>query len=365
VRKGLTCSCFVRVASVALAIALSLAAATALGAPWSSAARIDHGPSAAQVLAAETRASATSFVAGFSADRPARVAAAAALGITHDILYDGPPRARSPLAKALARAHMTVIDARLSGALAYWECHRTHTVAPPPPGETNWYCASDEQPSADSPAAVLSLVQGWLREDAANPLVRGYWVLDDWPQWDGGSGRALLVEIRRAIERATPSYPAICGFGGAILEAGQRGGFEEATAANYSNEGCSMVGLYNYANTTSRASSGEGLDWSMSVLLREESEDLAKRGWVVANTPMLGISQGWSGRLGREYTPGLTPAEMVAEAHAFCSHGASSIAWYAWHDSGFRRSTMTPNNSAAIRQGIEQGISACALHAAL
>jgi hypothetical protein len=298
-------------------------------------------------------------VAGFSADKPPRVANAAAVGITADILYDGPPRPHSRLAKALAQAHMSVIDGRLSAALAYWECHRTYTVAPPPPGEKNWYCPTDEQPSVDSPAAALRLVEEWLREDAANPLVRGYWVLDDWPQWDGGSGRALLVEIRQAIERATPGYPAICGFGGAILEPNQPEGFDPATAANYSNEGCSMVGIYNYANSNRKPSSGEALDWSMSLLLHEETEDLAKRGWVAANTPMLGIAQGWSGRLGREYTPGLTPSQMLTEARAFCSHGATSIAWYAWDDRGYRHSTMTPNNSSAIRKGIEEGIAAC------
>ena len=79
-------------------------------------------------------ASATHFVAGFEIDKPSRVLEAAELGVNTDIEYNGPPRASSKLGKALVAAHMSVIDARISDELFYWECHRTHTVAPPPPG---------------------------------------------------------------------------------------------------------------------------------------------------------------------------------------------------------------------------------------
>jgi hypothetical protein len=190
----------------------------------------------------------TRFVAGFSAGTPAQVASAAGDGVTADILYGGPPGPASPLGRALARYHMTAIDARLSGELFYWECHRTHTVAPPPKGQPNDYCAKDEKPGVDSPAVVLKTIGGWLRQDASNPLVSGYWVLDDWPYWDGGSARGLLREIRREIRAVTPGYPAICGFGGTVLKPGQAGGFDASTAENYSDGGCDMVGWYNYAN---------------------------------------------------------------------------------------------------------------------
>ena len=41
------------------------------------------------------------------------------------------------------------------GVLFYWECHRTHTVKPPPKNYRNWYCATDEDPKIDSDAVVL------------------------------------------------------------------------------------------------------------------------------------------------------------------------------------------------------------------
>lgn len=306
-------------------------------------------------------AAATHFTAGFQIDKPARVRSAAAVGITSDIEYDGPPRSSSRLGKALTAAHMNVIDARISAELYYWECHRTHTVAPPPPEEENWYCKTDEDPSVDSPAVVLQAVREYVRQDAANPMVSGYWVLDDWPQWDGGSARTLLQEIHAAIDEVTPNLPAICGFGGAILAIGQPGGFDLATAENYSNEGCDMVGLYDYAEPTRRASDGDELEWTMKILLAEEAEDLAGMGWVESDTPMLGIGQAWSGRYGHhEFEPGLSDEQILAQARAFCADGATAIAWYGWDDSGFHKKTQTPNNSAVIQDGIRQGISACA-----
>jgi hypothetical protein len=304
----------------------------------------------------------TSFVAGFSADTPARVAAAAAAGVTMDILYAGPPSPGSALGRALSRAGMKVIDASLSSELFYWECHRTHTVAPPPKGQANYYCSSDQDPSINSEAVVLKTVRSWIRDDAANPLVAGYWILDDWASWDGGSGRALLQQVNAEIWAVTPRYPAICGFGGAVLGPGQQGGFDSATALNYSSSGCDMVGLYNYAYSGAKPSDGADLDWSMKETLKEELHDLAARGWQESSRPLLGIGQAWAGPYDEgSYTPGLSVTQIVAQAQAFCGAGAKAIAWYAWGDSGFMPSTLTPNNSAVIRSGIAQAIKTCGL----
>ncbi len=67
---------------------------------------------------------------------------------------------------------------------------------------------------------------------------------------------------------------------------------------------------------------------------------------------------GWPIRR-RDYQPGLTATEMLRQARAFCSYGATAIGWYAWDDSGFVAGTHTPDNSKAIDQGIRQGASAC------
>jgi hypothetical protein len=311
-------------------------------------------PRAGQLLGTE------SFVGGFSADTPERVAAAAALGVRVDILYEVPPSPSSPLGRALVKAHMKVIDANISNELTYWECHRTHTVAPPPRGEENYFCARDLEPSLGSSAALLAAVRRLVREDSRNPLVAGYWVLDDWASWDPGSGRALLQRVHNEIEAITPGYPAICGFGGAVLQPGQAGGFDPGTADNYSNSGCDAVGLYNYADSVTKPTAGTGLDWGMKSLLREEMGALEARGWAERARPLLGIPQAWSGPFQAHYfQPGLSVAEMVAQAHAFCAAGAKALAWYAWDDSGFGASTLTPDNSTVIRAGIVASADAC------
>lgn len=305
-------------------------------------------------------ASATSFIAGFGANTPSRVAKAASVGVDTDILYERPPSPSSRLGRALAAAHMTVIDARPSSELFFWECHRTHTVAPPPEGERNYYCARDDEPGVDSPEVVLDTVKEYAEEDAANPLVKGYWILDDWAPWDGGSAHQLLAEVRAQIEAITPGYLALCGFGGSIEKDGDTGGFVAAIARNYSAPACSMVGLYNYSGSTGKRSNGAGYEWDMHLLLVEEEQALSENGWSEARSPILGIGQAWSGKFERrEHEPGLSAAQMLEEADAFCAAGASSLGWYGWSDEGFDSGTRTPNNSAAIREGIEQSIAAC------
>jgi hypothetical protein len=313
------------------------------------------------LLLAAGGGSASAMVVGFTIEKSGQVRRAARLGITDDLLYGS---RSAKLEAALAGAGVGVIDGRISSELADWECHRTHTVAPPPPG---WrpYCATDAHPGVNSPAVVLEAVEGWLREDAAIANVAGYWVLDDWPPWDGGTARQLLGEIHGAIERITPGRPAICGFGGSIEDKGRLEGFESSAAENFSSEGCSMVALYNYAVWGKEPSNGDEVEWGMGILLHEQMTALAAAGWNESETPLLGIGQAFSGPFGiGEYEQGLTTAQMLEQAKAFCSAGATSLGWYAWGDSNYvhgKLGTQTPVTSKAIRQGIEASIKACGL----
>jgi hypothetical protein len=297
------------------------------------------------------------LIVGFNATSPALVEDAAGLGVTTDILYGGAPAPTSKLGSALQSSHMSVVDASISSDLYFWECHRTHTVAPPPSGDKNDYCRKDFEPGYDT-QTLLQTVAQTLSADASNPLVVGYWVLDDWPWWDGGSARTVLQEIHQEIENTTPGYPAICGFGGTIEPPGVDG-WDTSTGENYSNQGCDMVGFYNYANQSAKASSGTNLDWSMGTLLPAMESTLSSLGWNESDTPLLGIGQAWSGRFAGSHEPGLSSSQVVEEASAFCSAGATSIGWYGWTDSGFVRLTQTPVNSPAIDEGIEQSINRC------
>lgn len=300
-------------------------------------------------------------IIGFSVDTPERSAKAAAQGINATILYGGAPTPKSALERALAAHGISVVDGAISGFLFYWECHRTHTVAPPPKSYgRNTYCRTDEDPRFKNEADVLRATAALLTRDARRSYVTGYWVLDDWPSWDPGSGRALLQKVRASIVQRTPGRPAICGFGAGVALP-DKVDWDPGTAANYSNGGCDVVGWYNYSPFGHRKPSlGKRLDWSMKRLLPAMANSLQVRGWHLARTPLYGIGQAWGGSYGKDhYQPGLTRDEMLAQAKGFCSFGARYIGWYAWDDSGFNARTETPNDSAAVTAGIRDGITAC------
>jgi hypothetical protein len=300
-------------------------------------------------------------IIGFSVDTPQRAATASREGVTTTILYGGSPAPRSALGQALKARGIRVVDGSVSGLLFYWECHRTHTVKPPPKSYGyNPYCRADEDPRIRSEAIVLRHVAEILERDGVRPYVVGYWVLDDWASWDPGSGRRLLQRVHALIAARTPGRPAICGFGAGVGKPGQID-WDDGTAANYSKSGCDVVGWYNYSPFGRRRPSlGKGLDWSMKALLPAMRRSLAKRGWRIEQTPLYGIGQGWGGSYQRRYyQPGLTRSEIVDQASAFCRFGARYVGWYAWDDSGFEARTHTPNNSDAIGDGMLAAISAC------
>lgn len=300
-------------------------------------------------------------IIGFSIDTPKRAATAARQGIDTTILYGGSPDPGSALERGLKAHGISVVDAAISGYMFYWECHRTHTIKPPPSSYSyNPYCRTDEDPHIDSARVVLREVAKVLTRDARRPYVVAHWVLDDWAWWDPGSGRALLQKVHAEIARMTPGLPAICGFGAAVLRPGKVG-WDPGTGANYSNGGCDIVGWYNYSPFgRTRPSNGKNLDWTMSALLPAMRRTLEKNGWDIPHTPLYGIGQAWGGSYNKKYyQPGLTRGEMLEQAKAFCDFGAAYIGWYAWDDSGYNARTETPNNSATVTAGIAAGISAC------
>lgn len=300
-------------------------------------------------------------IIGFSVDTPKRAATAASQGIDATILYGGAPAPGSPLEKALAAHGIGTIDGSISGVLFYWECHRTHTIKPPPSSYGyDPYCRTDENPRIKSEAVALSHIARILDRDAQRQYVVGYWVLDDWAWWDRGSGRELLRKVHELIAGKTPGRPAICGFGAGVAKPGKVD-WDPGTAANYSNGGCDVVGWYNYSPFGRRhPSNGKRLDWTMNALLPAMARSLEKRGWHIDRTPLYGIGQAWGGSYERRYyQPGLTRDEMRAQARAFCEFGATYVGWYAWDDSGFESRTETPNNSSAVTAGIADGIHEC------
>jgi len=248
-------------------------------------------------------------IIGFSVDTPKRASKAAAEGVDTTILYGGSPAPKSALERALNAHSIGVVDAGISGILFYWECHRTHTIKPPPSSYSqNYYCRTDEDPHIKNEAIVLHDVATLLERAADRKYVAAYWVLDDWPGWDPGSARELLAKIHALIVAKTPGRPAICGFGAGVAEPGKVN-WDPGTAANYSNGGCDIVGWYNYSPFGRRHPSlGKKLDWTMKALLPAMAHSLEKKGWDIGKTPLYGIGQAWSGPYdGRQLSAGTHP----------------------------------------------------------
>lgn len=303
-----------------------------------------------------------SLVGGFSIDTPERAENAATDGVQVSFGYGRPPDADGEMGQKLESLHMKVVDGFISGALHYYECHRTKLLKPEllGPGQ---YCKSDPYPYLANDEALLAIVTKHLQKVKDNPLVVGYWVLDDWVQWDAGHARPLLEKIHALIQQYTPGRPAICGFGGTI-EIQQKYGWEDWIAANYSPQACDQIGLYLYSpslpNTTPTPDS-DSYDWSMSEVLPAMLTSLQARGWDSTKVPMIGIGQAFGGSIKdtNKYRVVPTAENIEKQSRSFCEHGATGLAFYAWNDAGFGAGAHTPMNSPEIEVGIQRGIAAC------
>src|SRR5579864_7788373 len=145
------------------------------------------------------QASPVRITAGFSINTVADVDNAASLGINTAFIYGTPFTPSDPVGAEMQAKGMREVDAGVASDLFYYECHRTHTVAPPPPGTVNYYCTTDVDPSMNSEGALLAAIGAKLQADATNPLISGFWVLDDWNLWDAGSAKNVLPAIHALI----------------------------------------------------------------------------------------------------------------------------------------------------------------------
>lgn len=93
--------------------------------------------------------------------------------------------------------------------------------------------------------ALLTDISKRLQQEKNNPLIVGYWALDDWPINDLGSAKDILVQEHALIHQYTPGRPSICRFGGSIYPVPSYNyDWLDGTAANFCPQGCDMVGFY-------------------------------------------------------------------------------------------------------------------------
>jgi len=302
------------------------------------------------------------ILGGFSVDTPERATKSATEGIQVVFKYGQPPAESSALGQRLQSLHMKVVDGYLSSYLYYYECHRTKVLIPSLVGPGQ-YCQDDPYPYLSNENALLATIARHLKQEKDNSLIMGYWVLDDWVQWDAGSARDLLIKIHALIQYYTPGRPAICGFGGSI-GAQQKYGWQDWVADNFSPQGCDEVGLYIYTSSlpdTAPLASPTAYYWSISAVLPAMFASLQQRGWDITKVPLIGIGQAFGGPIKNSRRYWVTPnaQDIAIQSRSFCAHGASGLVFYAWDDSEFGPTTQTPMNSPAIDEGIQSGIAAC------
>ncbi len=273
------------------------------------------------------------FTGGFAIDNAERVADAAADGIEVDITYDSEPSPGDAAYAALQANHMSLIPGKLLDYIeAYGACH--------------------EDRSCDE-AAILSSVRKYLEAQKNNQLVVGYWILDDW-KYTSGSARDFLIKVNALIHEITPRRPSICGFGGGVDTVSGVFDWDDGLAANFSPDGCDMVGLYLYGEHGEDAAR---YDWTMPKVLDAVFGSLKSRGWDQIKTPLVGIPQAFGGHLGKSWAVP-TQRSVETQAKAFCARGAIGIVYYAWNEA-VTPSTVLPTNSKEITSGIRRGNIEC------
>jgi hypothetical protein len=304
----------------------------------------------------------TPILGGFSITTPEQATKASMDDVQVVFQYGQPPSEHDALGQKLKSLHMKVIDGYISSYLYYYECHRTHTVKLPASGEVN-PCTTDSHPELNSENALLANIANHLQQEKHNPLIIGYWVLDDWVAWDAGSARQLLIKIHALIQQYTPGRPAICGFGGSI-DPYMRYGWSDELADNFSPQGCDEAGFYIYASSlpnTTPSSSSDFYDWSMSGILPAMFASLQQRGWNISKEPLIGIGQAFGGPQAHTDRYWVTPSakDIETQSRSFCEHGATGLAFYSWEDPEYGPTTQTPMSSAEVGTGIRNGIAAC------
>ncbi len=302
------------------------------------------------------------ILGGFSIDTPQKAANAAADGIQVTFKYGQPPSEEDSLGQQLQALDMKVIDGYVSSYLYYYECHRTAELEPAllGPGQ---YCQKDPYPSLTDENVLLAAVAAHLNQVKDNPLIIGYWVLDDWVQWDAGSARPILIKIHQLIRQYTPGRPAICGFGGSI-GLRQEYAWADWIADNFSPQGCDKVGFYIYTSSLPNTTPAEGPDaynWSMSGVLPAMFASLQQRGWAMTREPLIGIVQAFGGPTAQTGRYWVTPTarDVETQSRSFCEHGATGLTFYTWDGSGYGTESQTPMNSPQIQMGIRNGTAAC------
>jgi hypothetical protein len=207
----------------------------------------------------------------------AQVLSAVAQGMTLSLNY-GP--VTGSLAAQMTTSGMKYLDRRIADFI-YNAC--------------NFPSSRNCSLTARQETAVMDEVNRYLDENRSDPLIAGYYVIDDFP----GNVSHLLELITTAVHDATPTKPTVCAFASTLdfwrtddhrgVPATAHTALDEAIV-NYTPRGCDLVDFYSYGvpvNATGSVSCATGsqipdptkVDWSGQHLWPYVKKLLLARGW--------------------------------------------------------------------------------------
>jgi hypothetical protein len=218
------------------------------------------------------------------------------------------------------------------------------------------------QLSAQDEAVIQGQVDTRLRWGEHNPNIVGYWVLDDYPYGDVSDAlRGIHSAVALSNARSGASRVLVCGVGGLLdlrLTAGgplvQSRRYTIDALVNVVPDACDVVAPYFYA--VGPVNDPSLVDWAMSDLMPWFMAELKARGFD--QPPLLPIVQAFSTPTdaGKLVYIEPRPADMAAQASAYCSRGAIALLYFAWWGRDLEK---IYRNDAQLRLGVASAADAC------
>jgi hypothetical protein len=190
-------------------------------------------------------------------------------------------------------------------------------------------------------SAVMDQVNRYLSENGNDPLIAGYYIIDDFP----GNVSHLLELITTAVHAATPTKPTVCAFASSLdfwftddhtgRPATAHAALDQAIV-NYTPSGCDLVDFYSYGvpiNATGSVACANGshmpdatkVDWSGRYMWPYVKSLLLARGWDPASGFIV-TSQTFD-TIECDYARP-TPANITTQTASACAAGAIATLSY-------------------------------------
>ena len=214
-------------------------------------------------------------------------------------------------------------------------------------------------------SAIATQVSADLLRSEGDPALAGFWVLDDDPHGDVNSVLARIHALVAASNvRSRINRPTVCGVGGVLdhkrspSDASFAPDRQSMVSAlrNVSPAGCDLVAPYFYGAASTDDPSL--VDWSLQDLLPFFELAVKGKGYPSPADVLLPLVDAFS-----YHAPGATSYyvkpradDVLAQMHAYCAAGASSVLFFTWRSQDADTSYA---NDSDLQSGVQRGRADC------